>query len=372
VRIGAMAADQGAAAAIRSRAPGKATVVGTAPAGSNGSAAGKGAGDGVLRIFGVPVKWMALVALTFQTTWQVLVLKIARAGGTPYLNSVVILCSELLKMVLSFVFLCVEQGGVAAAVRIVQESCSSGLVQNLRLSVPAIAYALQNNLIFLSLEKLSMAVQQVTYQLKILTAAALMRVMLGKQLTATKWLSLLLLVVGVSLVQWPKELTPSGSSGPTGHLFDRDSAIGFMAVLTACFCSGLAGVYIEMILKGSRSIWLRNAQLGFFGSLAALLGVLVQDGDVVRQGGFTQGFSARVFLAIFTTATGGLLVAVVLKYADNILRQFSTAISIIITSLISTALLQDFAPDVTFVVGTTLTIVATFMYNLGLPAWLLR
>jgi len=73
---------------------------------------------------------------------------------------------------------------------------------------------------------------------------------------------------------------------------------------------------------------------------------------------------------VFTLATGGLLVAVVIKYADNILRQFSTALSIVITSMFSACILHEFEPDALFVVGAVMAIVATFMYNLGLPKWL--
>ena len=43
----------------------------------------------------------------------------------------------------------------------------------------------------------------------------------------------------------------------------RNQFIGLVAVLSACFSSGFAGVYFEKILKGTKqSIWLRNIQLG--------------------------------------------------------------------------------------------------------------
>lgn len=39
--------------------------------------------------------------------------------------------------------------------------------------------------------------------------------------------------------------------------------VGLMAVLTACFSSGFAGVYFEKILKETKqSVWIRNIQLG--------------------------------------------------------------------------------------------------------------
>ena len=77
-------------------------------------------------------------------------------------------------------------------------------------------------------------------------------------------------------------------------------------------------VYMEMVLKGSStSIWLRNAQLAIFGASTATW-VVLQEGEV----NLTRGYTPWVWLMAFTVASGGLLVAAVLKYADNILRQF--------------------------------------------------
>eukprot|EP00425_Heterocapsa_triquetra_P036873 CAMPEP_0195081000 /NCGR_PEP_ID=MMETSP0448-20130528/22572_1 /TAXON_ID=66468 /ORGANISM="Heterocapsa triquestra, Strain CCMP 448" /LENGTH=49 /DNA_ID= /DNA_START= /DNA_END= /DNA_ORIENTATION= len=49
-------------------------------------------------------------------------------------------------------------------------------------------------------------------------------------------------------------------------------------------------------------MWLRNAQLGFFGTLTALFGALSQENASIA--GLTQGFTWRVGLAIFTLASG--------------------------------------------------------------------
>jgi len=61
------------------------------------------------------------------------------------------------------------------------------------------------------------------------------------------------------------------------------------------------------------------------------------------------------------------VVAAVLKYADNILKCFGNALSIIISCLLSGALLHEFEPDKLFVLGTMLVLLATSMYSLGVP-----
>ena len=66
-----------------------------------------------------------------------------------------------------------------------------------RLSVPALCYTLQNNLIFLALSNLSAASCQVLYQPKTITTARFSVVLLGKRFGWRQWLSFFLLAFGV-------------------------------------------------------------------------------------------------------------------------------------------------------------------------------
>ena len=74
-------------------------------------------------------------------------------------------------------------------------------VETLKLLIPAGLYTLQNNLLYVALSNLDAATYQVTYQLKILTTALFSVLMLSKKIDSLKWMSLIILTVGVSLVQ---------------------------------------------------------------------------------------------------------------------------------------------------------------------------
>merc|ERR1711920_752040 len=92
-----------------------------------------------------------------------------------------------------------------------------------------------------------------------------------------------------------------------------------------------------------------------------------QDGDKIKADGFTQGYSPLVWGVILLQAVGGLVVAAVLKYADNILKCFGNALSIVLSCILSAVLLREFVPDLLFVFGTLLVLVATTLYSIGVP-----
>lgn len=203
---------------------------------------------------------------------------------------------------------------------------------------------------------------QVTYQLKILTTALFSVIILRKQLTRLKWGSLVVLFVGVALVQ-----LQSASAKPGTPSHEQNRTIGLVAVIISCLSSGFAGVYFEMMLKGSNaSVWLRNVQLGMFGSMTAIAGVLIKDGAQIYQEGVFVGYSALVWFVISQQAVGGLIVALVVRYADNILKGFATSLSIIL-SCVASVFLFDYSITLTFSAGALLVMGAIYLYGMPQP-----
>jgi hypothetical protein len=103
--------------------------------------------------------------------------------------------------------------------------------------------------------------------------------------------------------------------------------------------SGLTGVYFEKLLKQGptqASVWIRNVQLSFYSLIAALLGgVIWQDGEGIREHGFFEGYNWVVWTAVGLQAAGGLVASLVIRDADNIVKNFATSISIVISMLVS-------------------------------------
>lgn len=253
-----------------------------------------------------------------------------------------------------------------------------------KLTIPAALYTLQNNLQYIAVSNLSAASFQVTYQLKILTTALCSVIILNRTLSATKWGALVLLTIGVAIVQLntagPSPSTPPSNPAekvirasmprppPQAHITHRtdemDPFVGLVAVVIACVISGVAGVYFEKVLKGSTtSLWVRNVQLSFYSLFPALfIGVLWKDGANVAEKGFFFGYNVVVWAAIICQALGGIIVALVVKYADNILKGFATSVSILL-SFLASVILFDFQVTLQFMLGGAIVLGATYLYN---------
>ena len=192
--------------------------------------------------------------------------------------------------------------------------------------------------------------------------------MLNKKLSTVQWSSLVCLFVGVALVQ-VQELS-SSSSNTAAQV--QKPFLGLMAVIISCLSSGFAGVYVEKMLKQTMaSLWLRNVQLGMFGALAGIVCVLLKDFRAVSANGVFYGYNWLVWAVIFQQALGGLIVAVVVKYADNILKGFSTSLSIIISCVVS-VFAFNYIITWQFIVGAAVVIAAIYFYGKYPPPKIVR
>ena len=204
---------------------------------------------------------------------------------------------------------------------------------------------------------------QVTYQLKILTTAGCSVLLLGRRLTPRQWVSLLVLVAGVVLVQSPNKV--ANDLAPK----QQDSLTGLVAVLVACCSSGFAGVFYERLVKQScqTSMVIRNLQLGLFSLLFSCTTMLTCNWTDIQKLGIFYGYTSSVVAVICLQAFGGLVVAATIKYADNILKGFATSVSIIVSGLVSWLLLDDLSPGPAFMAGACLVLAASLLYSLPNP-----
>ena len=314
------------------------------------------------------IKYMALFLLITQMCGLVMLMRYSRTVKRPentplYLSSSAVFVMEIMKFVICSSVVAWQSGGNLLNQYYIHVYQSP--YEMLKLCVPSLLYTVQNNLLYLALTNLDAATYQVCYQLKIITTALFSALLLGRTFSKIKWMSLVVLTVGVAIVQ----LSGSGDQHTTSNAQEDDSHhkarfVGLVAVLCAACTSGFSGVYFEKILKGSQTtLWVRNIQMGIPSIIIAYVTCLTKDYKaIVEGGGFLQGYTTIVWIVVLVQAAGGLIVAVVVKYADNVLKVFATSFSIVLSCIIS-SFLFDFRPDGTFVIGATFVVLATAMYS---------
>jgi len=303
-------------------------------------------------------KLAALALLTLQNSAAALLMRQSRsAGSVASISQTIVIFQECVKFLSSVVCILTSGESLYAVVESPKEL--------LRAGIPAVIYLLQNNLQYVAVSHLDAATYTVTYQLKILSTALLSVCILRKRLELRKWAALLMLVVGVTLVQLVDTL-PAGAArgGAAASHSAGDTVVGLTAVLAATVLSGFAGVYTEKILKDSAvSLWVRNVQLAGYSILAGLLGLALSDGFArARSEGLLVGYTGWTVASILNNGFGGLLISVVIKYTDNILKNFSTSISIILTTAISANFL-GLEVSTVFLLGISLVCYSTFLYS---------
>lgn len=86
------------------------------------------------------------------------------------------------------------------------------------------------------------------------------------------------------------------------------------------------------------------------------------DGYLVRTQGIFHGFTTLIWISTVIDSIGGLLVGIVIKYADTIVKGFASSISIILSCIVATKM-SDFKLTVAFGIGASLVILATMIYS---------
>jgi len=305
------------------------------------------------------LKYTSLVTLTLQNAILGLSMRYARTrSGDMFLSSTAVVMSEVVKLLTCIVFVYQEEGNFKRAFSALYNTVIKQPVDTLKVCVPSFLYIVQNNLLYVSASHLDAATYQVTYQLKILTTAMFTVLILRRSLFPLQWGALVILLSGVVMVQLAHTGTPYLPSG-----VEQNRLLGFGAALFACVLSGFAGIYFEKLLKSSDiSVWMRNVQLSFLSLPFGLFTCLMYDGRTIQNTGFFFGYDWFVWYLVSLQAGGGLIVAMVVKYADNILKGFATSLAIVI-SCVASVYLFDFHVTFQFVLGASLVICSIFMYN---------
>jgi len=198
--------------------------------------------------------------------------------------------------------------------------------------------------------------------------------------------------------------------------------VGVLAVTGACLSSAFAGVYFEKVLAPEKvnidnasykkvrnveaqsttvtatatitttttdkpsqpSLWIRNLQLAFFSIIFVFLQGLCNKKAVFKMSQmnssgdkssmelsmgerpYFHGFTKYVWLLVVLQAGGGLLVAAVMKYADNVLKGLAMGIGMVVATMFSTLLFGVHLSS-QLILGAGIILVSVYCFSNDIP-----
>jgi solute carrier family 35 (UDP-sugar transporter), member A1/2/3 len=323
------------------------------------------------------IKMAVLIALMVQNASHALLTRYSQGIlKEKYSSTEVVLVGEFLKMCVSGYLSVVDRSETDA-----QGQGTAKLlwlmVHGKKVIVLVVLYSIANIMSYYALARVDASVYSVLLQLKIVTTASFAVLILGRNITLTKWRALFLLVMGCVLVASPAfNRPPTCDAEETGgeedeHVSGFESLLGVGAVLAMVIISGYSAIYFEQMLKKTTekiTIWERNFQLALY-SLVLLVIVWMYETntrynyDEMHEAMFA-GWTVNTCLIAVVQASGGLLVAATLKYADAILKTLATCGSIVLSAVIGWMLLGG-TLDIFVSIGCLSTILAIFNYVLA-------
>lgn len=302
-----------------------------------------------------------LCLLAVQNCSKNLLMRFVMKDQPEFLTSAAVLGVECVKLFLSvFYILIVQKKSLGSIFKYLKEDFRNTIL----LVVPASAYNLQMTLEYIALANLDAAVFSVLVQTKLLCTAVCAALVLNKKLRYVQVISLVLLTTGVMLCNLKGTAVEASESA-------MNPTKGIIATLGIAASSGLASVYTEKVIKGGNrpSNLTEEYGLAYTQVQLALMALLVmgayafaKDSKEIMEYGLFHNFTPAAFASILMSSIGGLIVASVLKFADSILKGYATALSVLMTGMLSQVLFGTQLSTVYFM-GMINVIVAVLLYN---------
>ena len=94
---------------------------------------------------------------------------------------------------------------------------------------------------------------------------------------------------------------------------------------------------------------------------------MANDYDSIQKNGFFAGYDSLVWTVVLLAALGGLVVAVVVKFADNVLKGFAASASIVLSCVISSMVFHDSQMTLSFMIGASIVCGSAYAYSYSPP-----
>ncbi|KAL9233069.1 hypothetical protein vseg_008109 [Gypsophila vaccaria] len=229
---------------------------------------------------------------------------------------------------------------------------------NVLLAVPAFLYAVNNYLKFIMQLYFNPATVKMLSNLKVLVIALLLRIVMRRRFSIIQCEALALLLIGISVNQLRS--MPEG----TMALGLPVATAAYVYTLIFVTVPSMASVFNEYALKSQydTSIYLQNLFLYGYGAIfnfLAIVGISLVKGPSTLN--ILEGHSKATMLLICNNAAQGILSSFFFKYADTILKKYSSTVATIFTGIAS-AVLFGHKLTANFMLGITIVFISMHQF----------
>lgn len=309
-----------------------------------------------------------LLLLAIQNCTKTLLVRSVMKDQPKFLTSAAVVGSEATKLTMSVLYiLLVEKKSFGSIIEFLRNDVKTLIL----VLVPASAYNLQMTLEYVAMANLDAAMFSVLVQSKLVFTATFAAVLLGKRLRKLQVISLVVLTTGVMLCNLSK-MVGSGDGDDKDAFMDKKMIKGVAATLGIAISSGFASVYTEKVIKGHKktlsesaappSLAYTQVQLASMSLVAIGAYAMIMDFREIATYGLFHNFTVGASCTVLMSALGGLTVAAVLKYADSILKGYATALSVILTGILSMYLFGT-ELNIIYAMGVVNVVIAVLLYN---------
>ena len=277
---------------------------------------------------------------------------------SPVLVSVV----ECIKALVSCIAYAIETHKENTVIETLQTIRASFVLHEWKFIVPAVLYALYNNISFVNIGNFDPQVYTVLMNVRIFFTAVLWRLVFSKPISVITYISLFILILGCiavnidcyELFEWKISLIHIGYNDIGGLLW----------IMLQAMLSSSAGIFNELLLKSKHpdvddSINRRNFVLYLYGFIINTTFILVQWNTMdISQGDFDIIFCIIVALLV----GGGLCAAQILKNFSAVVKSYATATEILLTGVLGNIVL-GISLELCFWFSFSLITIALILYN---------
>ncbi|KAG0614854.1 hypothetical protein M758_6G209200 [Ceratodon purpureus] len=230
--------------------------------------------------------------------------------------------------------------------------------KNYLLTVPAFFYAINNYLKFIMRLYFHPATVKMLSNLKVLVIVLLLKAVMKRRFYQTQWEALTLLLIGISVNQLHTTQAGTTALAIPIAIVAYSYTLAFVTVLS------LESVYNEYALKSQfdTSVHLQNLLLYAYGAMFNFFAMMI---SAIYQGGagfnILEGHSKATMFLIINNAAQGILSSFFYKYADTILKKYSSTVATIFTGLASAALFGH-ALTINFILAVTIVFISMHQF----------